>query len=460
MNTIDHSNNQPPTIQKTIIYSQKPRHKPVIRSFKNIVICTEENPQINEIQFILNYLNYTCNIIKLRPDLHNQKWNGKFNVITDNKELIVKVELIKGYGSLVDYIIYDHQDPDVNTSIPILGMESTKTKDSESRNSAINQRFTKFSVFHQKFPNTEMILYYNTQQISNTPTNVYGIRLLLTYGVKIFDVDGKNLSNGIMPFMSVNEIITEKNNIKEKKGNISVKINEISPHTYTISAKLSKGDNKSICHDPNKGLITGIANCIYLLDKNAKFIITHHCVDLNKIKNASEKFWYSNHLYDLTLEGSNISSKSSIIPELYWKKDSNSEKASTINYQHHMEEKGWKTIYHNHSSSARSYFIDINTNTEYQVPKNITIPDVVMLNQEDKCIQICEGKILKDYLLGIKQLDNLTDFIEYITQYYKDYKIEKGLCLYVPELNVIETIQEKIKYKIFYGIDSNGFIYS
>ena len=111
------------------------------------------------------------------------------------------------------------------------------------------------------------------------------------------------------------------------------------------------------------------------------------------------------------------------------------------------------TIYHNHSGSARSYFIG-ESGEEYQVPKKITIPDVVMVNNNTKCIQICEGKIYKDYLLGIKQLDNLTKLIEYITQYYKDYTIERGLCLYLPSITVAKTMQTK--YKIFFALDSSG----
>jgi hypothetical protein len=418
-------------------------------------ICTEENPQINEIAFILNHLKCNCKVTGLTANITANKWNGSFDVTTDDPNISVCVKLVKGHGSFVDYIVYDHPDPNEKTSVPILLLESTKTSDSESRNTAINQRFTKFAVAKQRFPNVPLVLYYNTEQNTTTQTSLFGRRLMATYGVKIYDLNGKDMLVDAPPFTTVDEIIKEKNNFKEKKGNISIKITETAPHTYTINAKLSKGENTTICHDPNKGLITGIASSIFSLDKEAKFIITNHCVDTSKIKKTSDKFWYANNQYDLKLDGCEVSSQSATCPDTYWTNDITSEKASTIIYQNYMEKNKWKTIYHNHSSSARSYFTDQN-NEEHQVPKDITIPDIVMVNKKEKRIIICEGKIEKDYMMGVRQLDNQTKFIEYVEKYYKYYTIERGLCLYVKNLTVIESIQEKIPYTILFALDSSG----
>jgi len=424
---------------------------------KTFTICTEENPQVNEIEFILNYLGHSCKVRKLMSSVKENVWNGTFIAEVDDASLNVEIILVKGSGSFVDYIIYDHQNPNYN-SVPILLVESTKTTDSESRNTAINQRFTKFAVARQRFPTTPLVLYYNTVQLTNTQTSHFGRRLLATFGVKVYDVNGKNLLTDTPPFTSVEEIIKEKNSFKEKKGNISVKITLISEHTYAISAKLSKGNNTTICHDPNKGLITGIASAIYSLDKKANFIIKNHCVEVEKIKKTTDKFWYANSAYNLQLEGCNISSKDVICPTGYWVRDNESEKASTVNYQNHMEKKGWITVYHNHSSSARSYFTDIEGNN-HQVPKDMTIPDVVVINKEKKQIEICEGKILKDCFLGVKQLDNLTKFQNYVETYYKEYTIKRGLCLYVNHLREIESIKNKLSYPILFALDSTGTMY-
>jgi hypothetical protein len=419
-------------------------------------ICTEENPQINEISFIVKYLDISAKVIKLSANTNNNQWDGTFNIGLDNPLIQINLVLAKGGGSFVDYVVFNGIGPDVIKTEPILLLESTKTSDKESRNTAINQRFTKFAVAKQLFPNTPLVLYFNTEHIASTPTSLFGRRLLSTFGVKAFDVTYKDLLADAPPFKNVNELIVAKNSIKERKKNISVKIKEVEPHKYAISAKLSKGDNKTICHDPNKGLVTGIASAIYELDKESQFIITNHCVDVKKIPHhPSDKFWYANNRYELTLEDCNVSSSSVKFQGEYLTFETKSEKSATILFQNHMENNGWTTIYHNHSHSARSYFVDADIK-EHQVPKNVTIPDIVLLNNETKTIKICEGKIKKDVNLGVEQLDNLSKFIEYVTSFYPDYTIEKGLCLYVSDINNVQELKEKIKYKIWFALDSVG----
>ena len=422
-----------------------------------VSICTEEKPQINEIEFILEHLGFPCRVSKITSDITGNIWNGKFLAETNNPSLNVVIELVKGSGSCVDYIIYDHLNPD-EKSEPILLVESTKTSDSESRNTAINQRFTKFPVAKMRFPRTPLILYYNTKQTANTATNRFGKRLLSTFGVKAYDVGGNNLLTDSPPFTDVKEIMREKNSVKEKKGNVSVKIAEIAPHEYTISAKLSKGTSTKICHDPNKGLVTGIACAISIIDKEARFTITNHGVVTEKVVKPNEKFWYANSGHDLKLEGCELSSKGAHCPSKYWTRDTQSEKAATINYQIHMEKSGWVTVFHNHSSSARSYFTD-EQGEEHQVPKGITIPDHVGVNKTDKLIRICEGKIQKDWKKGVDQLNNLTKFLEYLQTYYQGYTIERGLCLYVTSIKDIDKIRGELSYPVFFTLDATGTLH-
>ena len=423
-----------------------------------ITICTEENPQRNEVEFILKRLRVPCKVSNITPSVKGNVWDETFLAETDNPSINVVIILVKGWGSFVDYIVYDKVNPDEKKTVPILLMESTKTTDSESRNTAINQRFTKFAVAKQRFPSTPLILYYNTEQVTNTATSHFGRRLLTTFGVEAYDVKGKNLLADSPPFTSVEEIMKEKNAFKEKKGNVSVKITLSAPHAYTISAKLSKGKNTTICHDPNKGLITGIASAIYSLDKEASFLIINHCVAVDQIKKTTDKFWYANSAYHLKLEGCNASSKGTVCPSGYWSRDSKSEKASTINYQYHMEKNGWTTVYHNHSSSARSHFMDSH-GKEHQVPKCLTIPDVVMVNKEKRCIQVCEGKVLKDWPLGVKQLENLTNFLKYLETHYMGYTVERGLCLYGDTFREIESVKKQLSYPVFFAMDSTCTLY-
>jgi hypothetical protein len=453
-------------------------------------ICTEENPQLQEIQFILQYIfpSFTIRVLELRANIVGLRidsistgleysrigdwkepsrelttersqcgnWDGSYLVITDALDITVVLRLVKGSGSFVDYIVYDHANPNGETSVPILLLESTKTSDSESRNTAINQRYTKFAVARKRYPSTKCVLYFNKPHNAVTATSLFGRRLLSTLGVEVFDPNGSLLADA-PAFTCVEELIAAKNNIKEKKGNVSVKIQEIEPNLYRINAKLSKGQNTTICHDPNKGLITGIAGSIFRMNSAAEFRIADHAVDVNKIpKKLTDKFWYANNRYDLRLEGSDASSLNSAFDNPYWKYETQSEKSATILFQHCCEQKQWHTIYHNHSSSARSHFTD-GQNIDRQVPKDITIPDVVLINDERRIIRICEGKIKKDVLMGVNQLNNLTKFIEYTMEYYPTYTIERGLCLYLPNLSEVSAMQAIVTpYPIWFALDSTG----
>lgn len=420
-----------------------------------ITICTEENPQRDEIEFILHQLGHPCRVSRLSSSIKEGVWDGTFLVETDDDSIDANVILVKGSGSFVDYVVYDTPNPTGETT-PTFLMESTKTKDSESRNSSIFQRFTKFAVARQFFPDIPLFSYYNTIQEPTSRTNDFGKRLLKTFGIKVYDVTKSDLLIETPPFSTVEDLIEAKNALGKKKGNVSVRISRnADDHTYTITAKLSKGESTLISHDPNKGLVTGIASVIHTLDPNARFVITNHLVDIEKIKEAKEKFWYANSLYDLRLEGCDLSSKNTFCKTNYWSRDEKSEKSATINYQLYMEKNGWKTIYHNHSSSARSYLIDPFGN-EHQVPKNTTIPDVVVVHDDRKHIQICEGKIFKDRHKGVEQLNNLTNFIEYLNKYYSGYTFERGLCIYAKTLDEVRSVKTDLAYPVFFALDSTG----
>jgi len=419
----------------------------------NYTICTEENPQLGEVQFILNYLHVNATVTSIAASVTGDSWDGSFEVITDQPNVSISLRLVKGHGSFVDYIVYQEKDPKEESSMPVLLVESTKTDDSESRNTSINQRFTKFAVARQRFPTTPLVLYFNKENKATTPTSVFGRRLLATFGVEAYDTE-KNILLETPAFTSVAELLQAKNAIREKAGNVSVKIAELSPHHYQIRAKLSKGANLTVCHDPNKGLVTGIASAIYELDSEASFVISDHGVDTSKLRN-SDKFWYANNRYDLRLEGSELSSKGVKGAMVYWTFETQSEKSSTILFQNCMEMAGKSVLYHNHSSSARSYFVD-SEQKNHAIPKDVTIPDLVLADHTTKKIYICEGKIKKDVAMGARQLDNLTKFIDYIQPLYPSYSIEKGLCVYVPKLTDVAALQPTLSYPIWFGLDAQG----
>ena len=421
-----------------------------------MTILTEENPQLHEVNFILSFLHINAKATAILANTKDLHWDCSFSVTTDNPTVSIILRLVKGHGSFVDYIVYDHANPNEVTSVPILLMESTKTDDSESRNTGINQRFTKFAVARHRFPSTPCVLFFNAEHKPTTSTSSFGRRLLTTFSVKAFDITGKDLLSDAPAFTSVDQLMLAKNSIKEKAGNVSVKIKITASHQYSISAKLSKGTLTTVCHDPNKGLLTGIACAIYSLDPSASFIITEHGVDLTKLRaEPTDKFWYANNVYDLKLAGSSISSLGIKSPSVYWTYETETEKASTILFQNCMEVRGMRIIYHNHSSSARSFFLD-STGKPSAVPKSVTIPDLVFIDEAQKRVYICEGKIKKDILKGVAQLDNLGKFIEYVLKHYPGYAVQRGLCLYLPKLADMATLQPSVKYPIWFALDATG----
>ncbi len=422
-----------------------------------LTILTEENPQLNEISYILNRLGLCARAAKISAVCTGNKWNGEYTVLTAETPtpIFVTLYLVKGHGSFVDYVVYDHANPSAKTSTPVLLVESTKTDDSESRNTAINQRFTKFAVARLHFPNTPLVLYFNAEHKPKTPTSVFGRRLLSSFGVETVDLTGKNLLSDAPPFTSITELFASKNAIREKKGNVSVRLTELGDHLYSITAKLAKGANLTISHDPNKGLVTGVASVVHSLDSAARFIVKEHGVDTTKLTRTADKFWYANGRYDLRLEGSDLTTLGCCKQGEYWTRDVQSEKASTILFQNLLEEAGLWVIYHNHSSSARSFFLD-SLGTPLAVPKTITIPDLVFLDRGRKRLFICEGKIKKDLGKGVQQLNNQTAFMEFTKKYYPEFAVERGLCLYVPSLTEIAELQSESPYPIWFALDSEG----
>ena len=49
-----------------------------------VTICTEENPQVNEVEFILKYLGIPCKVRNLTASVKGNIWDGTFLAETDN----------------------------------------------------------------------------------------------------------------------------------------------------------------------------------------------------------------------------------------------------------------------------------------------------------------------------------------------------------------------------------------
>jgi hypothetical protein len=416
------------------------------------LILTEENPQIAEVQYIVNALKISSKITGLEPVLDSGSvWTGKFAALS-NTTIVpnLYIQLFKGKGACVDYMVYDTLTPTEKTT-PVLLLESTKTSDTESRNSSVYQRFTKFAVVKLTYPTTPLVLFYTMPQNPHTATALFGLRLLKTHGVTVIDSTGKDLLLNVKPFTSVDDLIQAKNSMAKRANNVSVEITKTGEHSYSISAKLCKGEAKDLNHDPNIGLITGLCSAMSSLDKEASFLITNHGLNTEKLT-PTAKFWYANRNHCLMLEGCSLDSRKAVYTPMPLTFESQSEKAATILFEllTHKEKK-LETLFHNHSSSARSSFL-LPNKTVCQVPKDCSIPDIVLLDSTNKTIYICEGKIHKDIQLGVTQLDALQNFETFLKGHYKESTVQKGLCVFLPKGKKSPVT----KYPIWFTLNADG----
>jgi hypothetical protein len=435
-------------------------------------VLTEEPPNINEINLMFKQLNIldleilTNNDIK--PVISNSQFKGIWSIQTNC--LDIKICLFKGKTSSVDYLLFKGSPETItdNAGDALCILESTKTSDGESRNTAVYQRITKFTTFYKMYPTSTAIpvMFYNNKWKEKiTDTARFGLSIMVTLGIKIFCKEKEILSlidkYSIKPFIDHNKIIHSKNSIKEKKGNTSVKIekkkniSEKIKYQFMVSIKLDKGSGKNkgkMSHDPNVGLLSGIINVLLKLQPCSQFLIKNHGLEQAYFnKKPKSKFWYSIESSKILFEGITIK-KLPIMPKQYFEIESKmTEKLSTILYSELNQN---KCIFSNHGGCALTYLK--NGNCNLQIGRETYRPDIVFCNDETKTIYIIEGKIEKEIENGISQLSDkhLKKFIKLINDNYIGYTIKKGLCITINDIKNITNYN--LKYPILFALDYNG----
>ena len=451
--------------------------KRIIREDENTIpkiytILTEEVPSVDEIQFILQNIIH----IKIIEQIHiipnckekNNTFNGEWLIKLKENNINIVVKLFKGNSSCVDYLIFSGLvDKNVSAGDALCILESTKTNDTNSRNTAVNQRITKFMVFQRMFPLSKAIciMFYNKKWKQNKPssTAIFGLRLMKSLNIETYHGENSIFENlcelySINEFTSINEIMKEKNKIKEKKGNVSVKIEEICKNNYNITCKLDKGETNScgkISHDPNVGLLSGLINFINKKDTTAIIQIQKHNIKqkyFDKLPNS--KFWYATNSINILFENIN-NIKYPKMPDKYFiLENSCSEKQSTILFSQVIDN-DYKCIFSNHSGCALT---NIKTNNEdICVERTMPRPDILFYNKNKNELLIVEGKIEKDIKNGIKQLSNLNldRFIKLICKEYIDCKITKGLCITIDSIDNIKKYTQ-LEFPILFALDKFG----
>lgn len=397
-----------------------------------LIIRTEERPKRSTIVEVLKIIfeqknyhttNLSENSIVIAPLFNGNLFTFRYKVsIGINIDIIL--EIVSGNSSFIDYLIFEEIN---NQEFLIAMIEETKTDDSESRNTGVYQRASKFVYANtfQNFQNIPKYMLYTSENIFErkpSDTAVFGTKLLKTIGVTI--VGKNNYYNQLTPFYSIDDIINFKNNMRRPPlGNTPILITK-SEAAYFISGILSKPTSEgNIAHDPNIGALTLISAALRKLDPITPIYITNHCVSQDYIDRAlGNKFLYIASYLNIYLCGLNYNPKKFFnTAKNYWYIENSSEKITTIFLHILLEYIDSRLIYENHAGCERGYFHSIN-GLNIALPKKINnkllyIPDLIM-QLPLGTILLIEGKKLSTLAFGILELQNYNLIEE---NYLKEY---------------------------------------
>lgn len=407
-----------------------------------IYILTEEYPQHCDITQLFKLLELPYDNINVRPVLEGNKWLGYYK--TQN----VFIHLMKGTGSLVDYLVFDTIDcPDPANDIPILAFEATKTDSSEAGN-AIYQRLTKFIEIKHRWPGTRCVHYTSgieKKKISHS--QIQQRRLASTLGIELYDGNGDDLKCPI--YQSVQELIDDRRNCN------TCFVIQRSEHLYEINQPLTNGTKKGIDSDPGKGAVISVSNAIFELDPKAEFIVTGHGVNTENLTSCKNKFWSSTRRFSLQLEGCNLCSLNATERLEYCSLSTTGEKASSILF-HMISSEDYKIVFHNHAGCGKSY-LRVPGDKDIPLPKGggFTYPDIVFIHEDTRTAFVIEAKDYKNVEMGDRQLSELQQFQELFEKHYQGYTLKKGLCVSAPT----EWTPPNTQYPILFTLCDNGIFY-
>lgn len=393
---------------------------------KNIWILTEECPKEVVIETILKKIGLDNKFIvsvkglQILPVFKAGHFTFIYQVLgvkcKGYKNIFIKIA--SGNSSFVDFLIFLQINEPDQSSKPTYAIEETKTDDSESRNTGVYQRCSKFVYVEFFYPGIKKIMLYNlsvTQKKKATATNIFGMRMLRTVGVEVL---GKVYDEAqTKPFSSLEELIQLKNAMRRPYGNnIPIQI-AMQPDRITVSGRLFKAGG--IGHDPNIGALTMIALCIRKWEKHKRIDITLHGLE-QKHLNAN-KFMRIAHKLNIGLDGLRMPS-APVEHEAYWHYEISQEKLATIFL--HVALLAFtkaRIIYSNHGGSERSYLKNKKGESvvisKYQEGKRalyksgdktaiIYIPDMIIFDAKRNEIIDVEGKKYDTRKAGIQELKN------------------------------------------------------
>ena len=411
---------------------------------ENLWILTEERPKKEVLKRIIERFcgdrRFSLKIEKIiiKPILEEDRFTFVYELLGIKSNGINRIFIrnISGSGSFVDFLIfYQNKEPTIKDQ-PIYAIEETKTDDSESRNTGVYQRCSKFVYIDLYYPNCKKIMLYNIRVKTKAPTqtNIFGTRMLLTLNV---DIMGKDLDKKVFKkFENIEEFIEFKDKMRgAPKGNVPIIISK-KGNIIEVSGRLWKAGGLS--HDPNIGALSIISKTLRELGWKGEIIITKHGLSQSHVKKGNKFIKIANEI-GIKLLGIDI--PKSELNELYWHYEKNSEKIGTIFVHLICEElNNVRAIFENHAGCEKGYFFTKDNLPLYlhkytenkklngKIPK---IPDLIIAVDDKKEIFDLEGKTFDNVEDGLREI-KLFDVVEkeYIKPNYPEYKIFRGVILF------------------------------
>ncbi len=258
-------------------------------------ILTEEKPKTNIVLDIFmefakdNNFSYFLGDIRIIPIVSNNRFTFEYDVIgiTCNNVPKIKIRIISGNSSFVDYLVYFQEKLPKPEEQPLYAIEVTKTTDGESRNTGVYQRGTKFVFLDYYYSNTKKIMLYDNQIEDNkkpTDTNIFGNKMLTTNNVSILgkELKKEHYSN----FKDLDDLIRHKNSMRRPpNGNVPLLIKK-EKDLIKVSGRLFKSG--SLAHDPNIGALSLITSSIRKFDNKSRILITQHGLKQNHLTSRNK----------------------------------------------------------------------------------------------------------------------------------------------------------------------------
>lgn len=146
----------------------------------NLYILTEERPKQEVLRLIIarflqdRKLCAFVDTLKILPIVKENRFTFSYEILGVSCKGLKKiyVKIVSGTSSFVDYLVFFQNKEPSTKDIPLYAIEETKTNDSESRNTGVYQRITKFVYLNNFYPQTTKIMLYNLKtELKKTHTN-------------------------------------------------------------------------------------------------------------------------------------------------------------------------------------------------------------------------------------------------------------------------------------------------